>query len=100
MKVLCIAAVFMAVAWAGPWPDDMAPPRFSVAPRSLDSLTELEDLIFDKNPAYDLDDILGEVSAFGLVSDLKAALLKVQEVLTKAKDIVTEFLTKAKDIVQ
>merc|ERR1719328_1073116 len=36
MKVLCVLAVFLAVAHAGPWPDDMAPPRFTVAPYGED----------------------------------------------------------------
>ena len=36
MRVLCVLAVFVAVAFAGPWPDDMAPPRFTVAPYAED----------------------------------------------------------------
>lgn len=62
------------------------------------SVSELEELVYGQNPANNIDEC--PVSTFGLASDLKSALLKVQEVLTKAKSIVTEFKAKIELIIQ
>lgn len=64
------------------------------------SVSELDDLVYVQNPANYIDEAECGVSAFGLASDLKDALLKVQDVLVKAKTIVTEFQDKVNMIIQ
>merc|ERR1712038_200119 len=74
MKVLCVLSVFMAVAWAGPWPDDMAPPHVTVAPYA----------------------VLGDIQAYGLpetikrvVQDMMEAGVALQEKVALITDKVT-----------
>jgi len=64
------------------------------------SVSQLEDLVYSQNPAAYIDEAECGVSTFGLASELKEALLKVQDVLVKAKTIITEFQDKVNLVIQ
>merc|ERR1712213_261898 len=84
-----------AVPFLPDWLKPQVPPKRSIQ--------DLEDLLYDQNPANYIDecyDCLDAAAPFGLAGDLKDALLKVQEVLGTVKQVVTEFMSKVDAIIQ
>merc|ERR1711988_1469290 len=78
MKVLCVLAVFVAVAWAGPWPDDMAPPHATVAPR------------FNRE---------AEIAPYGIFDTIKEAVVNMLEAGVAIKEKVQQVTDRVNAII-
>merc|ERR1712038_2238548 len=71
--------------------------------RSKRSIKDLEDLLFEQNPANYIEECyecFDDAAPYGLAGDLKSALLKVQDVLIRAKTLVTDFQAKVDLVIQ
>lgn len=71
--------------------------------RSKRSVKDLEDLLFEQNPANYIEECyecFDDAAPYGLAGDLKSALLKVQDVLIRAKTLVTDFQAKVDLVIQ
>lgn len=90
MKVLCVVAVFVAVAWAGPWPDDMAPPHATVAPRPY-----LPDWAKPQIPPK--RDV--EVAPYGIFETIKDAVTSMLEAGVAIKEKVQQVTDRVNAII-